>query len=61
MLLRISEILQEKGMTNTEFARQMGKKPQYTNAVVKERVGVSIKMLAKMAKTLNVPVKELFN
>ena len=48
-------------MTNTEFARRMGKSPQYTNAVVKERVGVSLKMLSKMADVLEVPLKQLFN
>lgn len=59
-MLRISEILKEKGITNREFARRMGKKPQYTNGVIKERMGVSLKMLAKMAEVLNVPMRELF-
>ena len=61
MILRIEEILRERGITNKEFARMMGKKPQYTNAVVKERVGVSLKMLSQMADVLNIPLKELFN
>ena len=60
MMLRINEILQEKGITNREFARRMGKKPQYTNSVAKERVGVSLKMLSLMAEALDVPMKELF-
>lgn len=60
MILRIDEILKEKGITNREFARRMGKKPQYTNSVAKERVGVSLRMLTQMAKVLEVPMKELF-
>lgn len=61
MILRIEEILKERGISNIEFARMMGKKPQYTNAVIKERVGVSLTMLSKMAGVLDVPLKELFN
>ena len=61
MILRIKDILRERAMTNREFARMLGKKPQYTNAVAKERVGVSLKMLSKMADVLGVPLKELFN
>lgn len=61
MILRIDEILKEKMMTNREFARRLGKKPQYTNAVVKGRIGVSLKMLSQMADVLDVPLKELFN
>ena len=60
MFLRIDEILKEKGLTNREFARLMGKTPQYTSAVVNERVGVSIRMLAAMAEKLGVPLKDLF-
>lgn len=60
MFLRINEILKQKKMTNREFARRMGKSPQYTNAIVKERSNASIVMLSKMAKVLDVPVRELF-
>ena len=59
-MLRIDEILKEKGITNREFARMMNKKPQYTNAVARERVGASIPMLTSMAKVLNVSLKDLF-
>lgn len=61
MILRINEILKEKGLTNRDFARLMGKKPQYTSAVSKGRVGASLKMLSKMAEVLDVPMKEMFN
>lgn len=60
MILRIESILKEQGLTNKEFARKLGKKPQYTNAVTKERVGVSLAMLSRMAEVLNVPLRELF-
>lgn len=61
MILRIEEIIKEQGLTNKEFARRLGKKPQYTNAVVRGRVGVSLTMLQRMAGVLGVPLKELFN
>ena len=61
MLMRLNEILKEKKITNREFARLMGKSPQYTNAVVKGRSGASVVMLSKMASVLGVSVKELFN
>ena len=61
MMLRINEILKDKGITNREFARMMGKKPQYTSSVINEHVGVSLKMLSKMAAVLGVPLRELFN
>ena len=61
MMLRLNEILKEKGLTNREFARRMGKTPQYTNAVIKERSGVSLTMLSKMAEVLGVKMKDLFN
>ena len=60
MILRIKDILRERSMTNREFARMLGKKPQYTNAVMNGRIGVSLNMLSKMADVLNVPFKELF-
>lgn len=60
MMLRLNEILKEKGLTNREFARRMGKTPQYTNAVIKERSGVSLTMLSKMAEVLEVSLKDLF-
>ena len=58
--LRLDEILQQKKMTNREFARRMGKSPQYTNAIVKGRSGASVVMLSKMADALGVSVRELF-
>lgn len=61
MVLRIDEILREKNITNREFARRMGKKPQYTNAVIRGRSGVSLRMLNKMAEVLEVSIKDMFN
>ena len=60
MILRIKEILREKGLTNRDFARLMGKKPQYTCSVANGSIGVSLKMLSRMAEVLDVPLKELF-
>ena len=61
MILRIDEILKEKNITNREFARLMGKTPQYTNAVIRGRSGVSLRMLSRMAQVLDVKMKDLFN
>ncbi|MBR1526577.1 MAG: helix-turn-helix transcriptional regulator [Prevotella sp.] len=61
MILRIKDILKEKGITNREFARRMGTSPQYTNAVVMERRRASVVMLSRMAEALGVPLKEMFN
>ena len=61
MILRLEEILKEKKITNREFAKRMGKSPQYTNAIVKERAGASISMLSKMADVLGVQMCELFS
>ena len=61
MKLRIDDILKEKGITNREFARRMGKTPQYTNAVAKGRAGVSLRMLERMAVVLDVTIKDMFN
>ena len=52
--------MKEKGMTNREFAKRMGKSPQYTNAIVKERAGASIAMLSSMAAVLDVQLCDLF-
>lgn len=60
MILRISEILKERGLTNREFARMMGRKPQYTSAVARGRAGVSLKMLSRMAEVLDISLKEMF-
>ncbi len=59
-LLRIGDVLKEKNITNREFAKRLGKSPQYTNAIIKERSGASLTMLATMADTLGVNIKELF-
>lgn len=60
-MLRLETILKEKGISNVEFARRMGKTPQYTNSIVKERAAASVAMLSKMAEVLNVPMSDLFN
>ena len=60
MILRLNEILKEKKITNREFAQRLGKSPQYTNAIVKERAGASITMLSKMAEVLGVQMSEIF-
>lgn len=59
-ILRLDEILKEKRITNRKFAEMLGKSPQYTNSIVKERAGASINMLSTMADVLGVQLSEVF-
>lgn len=59
-LLRIDEILRERGMTEKALAEKMGISPQSVNSVVRQRENTSVKKLQKYADALNVPMSELF-
>lgn len=59
-MLRIKEILKEKGVTQIELAEMLNRKKQQVNDIVSGRVGVSIAMLESIATALNVPVWQLF-
>lgn len=60
-MLRIKQILQEKALSAKTLAERMGVTPQYINSVINERDSASIRMLAKIAKELDVPVAALFD
>ena len=55
--LRIAEILQEKGISKTEFAEMMGIKKQNVNVLLETN---NIKKLDEIATVLNVEFSELW-
>jgi len=55
--LRIAEILQEKGISKTEFAEMMGIKKQNVNVLLETN---NIKKLDEIATVLNVELSELW-
>ena len=58
--LRIKEILDEKGLSQKEFAEMMGKSPQYISNILNADQGVSVNILIEFAKTLQVDFRDLF-
>ncbi len=60
-MLRLKEILKEKKMSEQELANKLGVTRQYVNAIVKERSSCSLETLAKIAKSLDIPVVSLFD
>lgn len=60
MILRIDDILKEKGMTQQQLAEKMGVSPQSVNSVIRQRENTSMKKLKRYADALGVSVEELF-
>ena len=56
--LRIAEILQEKGISKTEFAEMMGIKKQNVNVLLETN---NIRKLDEIATALGVELTELWN
>ena len=56
---RIKEVLQEKGMTQTLLAEQLGKSYNMVNAYVQNRQQPRLEVLFEIAKILDVNVKDL--
>ena len=56
--LRISEILEEKGMTARQLAELLGKSPQNVNAIIHGKGGLNA--LQGVADALGVPMASLF-
>lgn len=59
--LRLKELLLEKGMTGVELAKRVGLKEETISAIVTGRNLPRIQNLEKIAKELNVDIKDLFN
>jgi putative transcriptional regulator len=56
---RIKEVLDERGIKQTWLAEQLGKSFNMVNSYVQNRRQPSLEVLYKIAKILNVDVKEL--
>lgn len=56
---RIREVLEEKGIKQTWLAEQLGKNYNMVNGYVKNRQQPRLEVLYKIAKILNIEVKEL--
>lgn len=56
---RIKEILQEKGITQTWLAEQLGKSYNMVNAYVQNRQQPRLEVLFEIARILKVDAKEL--
>lgn len=56
---RIKEVLEQKGIKQIWLAEQMGKSYNMVNAYAKNRRQPSLEDLYKIAKILNIDIKEL--
>lgn len=56
---RIKEVLDEKGIKQTWFAEQLGKRYNMVNAYVQNRQQPRLELLYEIAEILGVNVKEL--
>lgn len=58
-MIRIKEILEQKGIKQTWLAEQLGKSYNIVNGYVQNRQQPRLEVLYDIAKILDVPVKEL--
>lgn len=58
---RIKAVLQEKGITQTWLAEQLGKSYNMVNAYVQNRQQSRLEVLFEIARILEVDAKELLN
>lgn len=59
-VLRLKEVLSEKGVTGKQLADMMGVTPQYISGIVRGANSASIEVLSTIAKHLEVPISSLF-
>lgn len=59
-MLRLKEVLSEKGITGKQLAEIMGVTPQYISGIVRETGSASIEVLSNIAHHLDVPLASLF-
>lgn len=59
-ILRIDEILTEKGISNTDFAEKLGVSPTSASAFKNGRTKPKFDTLIKMSEVLKVDIRELF-
>ena len=58
-MLRIDKIMKEHNINTLQLAEIMNVSPQYVSEVVNERKNITITVLAKFAKALQVPMASL--
>ena len=58
-MLRIDKIMKEHNINTLQLAEIMNVSPQYVGEVVNERKNITITVLAKFAKALQVPMASL--
>ena len=58
-MLRIDKIMKEHNISTLQLAEIMNVSPQYVSEVVNERKNITITVLAKFAKALQVPMASL--
>ena len=58
---RITQVRKERGLTQEELSDILGMNALYITQVEAKQQGVSLPMVYRIAKVLNVPLKELFS
>ncbi len=58
---RIAQLRKERGLTQEELSDILGMNALYITQVEAKQQGVSLPMVYRIAKVLNVPLKELFS
>jgi transcriptional regulator with XRE-family HTH domain len=59
-MLRIKDILREKGLQVIELAKMIELSPQNLSKLINDKTKPSIETFEKIAKALDVPLSELF-
>lgn len=60
MILRIEDIMRQKGIRNVDLVRELGYTPAAVSRIVKGKTAPTLATLEKIAKVLNVPVWHFF-
>jgi transcriptional regulator with XRE-family HTH domain len=58
---RIKQLRKARGLTQEELSDTLGKNTLYITQVEAKQQGVSLPMVYRIAKVLNIPLKELFS
>lgn len=61
VIMRLKEIVKEKGISGSELARKMGVSPAYINQALQGKVNLSVAKCEEFARILGVPVASLFD
>jgi transcriptional regulator with XRE-family HTH domain len=60
-ILKLKELLSEKGITSKELSEKVGVSTTSISQIITENQQPRFELLIKIAETLNVDIKELFN